>query len=47
LRLIETIFDLPALTARDRRSSDMLQAFDFQQEPLEPVALQQRRCPSA
>jgi phospholipase C len=44
LKFIETIFDLPALTGRDRRANDMLDAFDFQQEPLEPLILEQRDC---
>jgi hypothetical protein len=47
LRFIETIFDLPALTGRDRRANDMLDAFDFQQEPLEPLILEQRDCSTA
>ena len=45
LRMIETIFDLPALTDRDRRADDMLGAFDFRQEPLEPPRLRERTCP--
>ncbi|MDQ3939925.1 MAG: hypothetical protein M3238_01070, partial [Actinomycetota bacterium] len=44
LKLIETIFDLPSLAARDRRASDMLDAFDFEQKPNEPLILKQRRC---
>ena len=47
LKFIETIFDLPALTRRDRRANDMLDAFDFQQEPLEPLILEQRDCSTA
>ena len=45
LRLIETVFDLPAMTERDRRASDMLDAFDFLQEPLDPLILAERDCP--
>ena len=44
LKLIERIFGLPALGSRDRRASDMLAAFDFEQEPLDPLILKQRDC---
>ncbi len=47
LKFIETVFDLPALTERDRRSSDMLDAFDFLQRPLDPLILEPRECPEA
>ncbi len=46
LKFIETIFDLPAMTERDRRAHDMLEAFDFRQEPLDPLILEQRDCPA-
>jgi len=36
LKLIETRFNLPALTDRDRAANNMLSCFDFQQEPLAP-----------
>jgi phospholipase C len=45
LRLIETIFGLPALTQRDADTNDMLDAFDFQQQPQPPLILDQRDCP--
>ncbi|MEP6757922.1 MAG: alkaline phosphatase family protein [Actinomycetota bacterium] len=45
LRFIETIFDLAPLTSRDANSSDMLGAFDFNQQPLDPLVLQPRNCP--
>ena len=45
LRFIETIFDVPPLTSRDANSSDMLSAFDFDQEPLDPLILEPRDCP--
>jgi phospholipase C len=45
LRFIETIFDLAPLTSRDANSSDMLGAFDFSQQPLDPLVLQERDCP--
>jgi phospholipase C len=46
LRFIERIFRLPAMTERDRRSNDMLDAFDFQQEPVPPLILEPRDCPA-
>ncbi len=47
LRFIETIFDLPPLTSRDANAGDMLDAFDFSQQPLDPLVLQPRSCPKA
>lgn len=44
LKLIERIFDLPALTDRDARANDLLDAFDFDQEPLEPLILEEQDC---
>jgi phospholipase C len=44
LKFIERIFDLPPLTDRDARANDMLDAFDFDQEPLEPLFLEEREC---
>jgi phospholipase C len=46
LRFIERVFDLPALTERDRRANDMLDAFDFEQDPIEPLILEPRECPA-
>lgn len=45
LRFIETIFDVAPLTTRDAGSSDMLNAFDFGQQPQTPLVLPQRTCP--
>ena len=45
LRFIETVFELPPLTARDANADDMLSAFDFDQEPLPPLFLEPRQCP--
>jgi phospholipase C len=42
LRFIETDFDLPPLTDRDKNSVDMTQDFDFTQTPLQLPALTQR-----
>jgi len=36
LKLIETRFNLPPLTERDRAANDMLTCFDFKQQPLAP-----------
>ncbi|MFN2490971.1 MAG: phospholipase C [Actinomycetota bacterium] len=44
LKTIERIHGLPALDERDRRANDMLAAFDFDQEPLEPLVLEERDC---
>jgi phospholipase C len=44
LRFIETIFDLPSLTDRDRQANDLMDAFDFSQEPNPPLVLPQRHC---
>ena len=45
LKLIETIWDLPSLGPRDRRASNMLDSFDFDQEPNPPLVLEERECP--
>ncbi len=44
LKTIERIHGLRPLAERDRRATDMLGAFDFDQEPLEPLILQPRGC---
>jgi phospholipase C len=46
LRLIETIFDLPPMTARDAQASDMLSAFDFRSSPRPRLLLSDRTCPT-
>jgi phospholipase C len=45
LHFIETIFDVPPMTSRDANASDMLGAFDFNQQPIGPLPLGQRNCP--
>jgi phospholipase C len=45
LRFIETIFNVPPMTSRDANASDMLGAFDFNQQPLPPLPLPQQNCP--
>jgi phospholipase C len=44
LRFIETLFGLQSLTERDRDAGDMLEAFDFRQEPIPPLILEPRDC---
>ena len=45
LKFVETRYHLRPLTARDGNASNMLDLFDFQQEPLSPFVLQPRQCP--
>jgi phospholipase C len=45
LRLIEQVFELPALNERDAGSADMLSTFDFTQQPRPPLLLEPRTCP--
>jgi phospholipase C len=45
LRFIERLHGLPALSDRDRRANAMLDMFDFEQQPLEPLVLPLRECP--
>lgn len=44
LKMIETLWDLPSLTERDRQTSDMLNLFDFEQEPNPRLLLEPRDC---
>jgi phospholipase C len=44
LRFIERLHQLPALTQRDRRANDLIDAFDFHQQPRKPLILKQRDC---
>jgi phospholipase C len=45
LKFVEQRYHLPALTARDRAASDMLDSFDFNQPPQPPPILSPRQCP--
>jgi phospholipase C len=45
LKLIEERFNLPPLSTRDSEANDMLDSFDFSQQPLQPYILQTRNCP--
>jgi hypothetical protein len=46
LKFIEERFGLPALTARDAAANDLTDAFDFTQQPRNPLILKTRTCPS-
>lgn len=45
LKFVETRYHIPPLTARDGMASDMLDSFDFSQQPQPPLILQPRACP--
>lgn len=45
LKFVETRYQLPALTTRDRQASDMIDSFSFNQQPQSPLILQPRQCP--
>jgi phospholipase C len=45
LTFLEKRFNLPPLTARDRQANDMLDSFDFSQQPLPPLILETHPCP--
>jgi phospholipase C len=47
LRFAETVFDLEPLTERDANAHNMLDCFDFDQLPLEPLSLLPRDCPQS
>jgi phospholipase C len=49
-RFIERVFNLPALStldpaAQDGQANDLMNAFDWTQQPLPPLVLPQRNCP--
>lgn len=46
LRFIGKLNRLEPLTARDRTANDLLGAFDFEQEPMAPLVLDERDCAS-
>ena len=47
LKIVEERFQLPPLTVRDSGANDMLDSFDFSQNPSPPLILQTRSCPVA
>ena len=44
LKFVETRYKLQPLTSRDAAASNMLDTFDFDQQPRSPLILQQRQC---
>src|SRR5258708_6817767 len=46
LKFAETVLGLPSLGGLDKDASDMFNAFNFNQQPLPPLVLKQRTCPS-
>jgi len=47
LKFAEELFKLPTLTARDAEANDMLDGFDFSQQPRPPFVLSTRSCPAS
>jgi len=47
LKFAELRYHLPPLNDRDSKAGDMLDSFDFKQQPLPPLILQERSCPVA
>ncbi len=47
LRYIEETFGLPSLGGADTIANDLQDAFNYSQNPLPPLVLNQRKCPSA
>src|SRR5581483_9218849 len=47
LKLVEERFNLAPLTLRDANANDMLDSFDFAQQPLAPLLLSTRNCSPA
>jgi phospholipase C len=45
LKTVEERYSLPPLTDRDADANDILDSFDFSQQPLPPLVLTQRTCP--
>jgi phospholipase C len=46
LKTAEELFKLPSLTDRDRKARDLLDAFNFAQQPTSPLMLHARSCAS-
>ncbi len=47
LKFIEERFDLDALTERDQDANDLIDSFDFDHRPRQPLLLSTRQCPGA
>jgi phospholipase C len=46
LKFTEKVLGLPSLGGLDQGASDMFKSFNFKQQPLPPLILQQRTCPT-
>lgn len=46
LKFVEDTLGLPSLTALDGQSNDLINSFNFAQQPQAPLTLQQRTCPA-
>ncbi len=44
LRFMEELYGLPSLTERDASANDLIGAFDFTQQPADPLVLPERDC---
>ncbi len=47
LKFTESILDLPSLGGLDMNANNLIHVFNFQQQPLPPLVLQQRTCPKS
>ncbi len=45
LRFSEKVFDLPPITQRDKKTNNLMDMFNFNQQPLAPLILTPRKCP--
>jgi phospholipase C len=46
LSFSEKVFNLPPITQRDKKANDLMNMFNFNQQPLSPLILTPRKCPS-
>ncbi len=46
LSFSEKVFNLPPLTQRDKNANNLMDMFDFNQQPLQPLILTPRKCPT-
>jgi phospholipase C len=45
LRFSEKVFNLASITERDKKTNDLMDMFNFNQQPLSPLILTPRKCP--
>ena len=45
LRFAEKVFNVPPITQRDKQGDDLMDMFNFNQQPLAPLILTPRQCP--